>query len=842
MDEHKDKIEELLVDFELARQEGRQLTAEELCVDHPFLVPRVAEEIRKLMATSWIVDSVVEPSDTSRFAISGAPPLTAEGLLEQMQRYGLFDQANMLSDEAGLRDGSTNDVDAMARKFMEQGVLTPYQFEVFSGRKHGPIRLDRYLILDEIGAGATGRVFQARHLSMKRIVAIKLLDPKWDSAKRRQRFEREIESVAQLAHPNIVTAFDACTSDAHFFLVMEYIDGPDLMECVQETGPLEESQALALVVEVAKAMQFAHERGVIHRDIKPSNLVRFAQAADDVRVLDLGIARIESETLEGEDTLTSEDVPIGTVAFMAPEQAENSQNADARSDIYSLGCTLFFLLTGRPPFSGRNPIEMLVQHRETDIRSKLSETSISLPVQSLLIWMLDKQPDNRPASMAMVAESIQKILAGKKPSVGKKSPVELSRLYRVLVGVAVATLLAMAVWTYQVWNKSKTPAVVQSPFDAETYQQDFAKWVTDNGGYVEAITDFGVQEFVDAGSIPAGKFKITSVDLYDLTSDFSFSWLAKLPDLRSVQVNASVVNQVDAYYLPKLTQIKNLGFGDCEFEPTVVSAIAELSQLNTLLFNDVDLDRSDLEELGQLSNLTRFVLSQSLDEDGPSIPDDLFEQLLEMPRLNELDLSGHSLTSQQWRSLCRHPRMRSIQVARAGLKDSDFAQLPACVNLKYLNLDFAKLGPSALGWLMQHTDLETLYLEGTGLSDAQVQELIRFQNLQTLDVSGLRVTPGTLKKLAFHPPITSLRISGVDQSEVALDWIPAKQMELLDLSRTNVTLEQLEKVSGLNVGTLDLSGNGLNQDGLQNFLDQNPLIENLILDLEEAEFLVIPNQ
>ena len=836
MDKDKETIEDLLVEFEMARQEGRSLTAEELCVDHPHLISQVTEEIQNLMSTSWIVDSKDHSISRS----------SAEQLLKRVQDFASIDNAILETLSEEIRGQALGD--AAAQQYLRSQLakheeLTAYQLGVLAGEIDGPIKLDRYLILDEIGAGATGRVFKAQHLSMKRIVAIKLLNPKWDSAVRRQRFEREIEFVSKLSHPNIVTAYDACTSDDQFFLAMEFIEGPDLMEQVRQDGPLNESVALGLIANVARAMSAAHEKGIIHRDLKPSNLIRAtsdqnSNLGHEVRVLDLGIARVETELLDDEAPLTSEEVPVGTVAFMSPEQAENSQSADARSDIYSLGCTLFFLLTGRVPFEGRNPVEILVKHREQDVEPLLDETAISQPTRNLLTTMLAKRPENRPHSMAWVGDQIDRILHGQ--VTGTNS--QLHRTWAIAkfsaIGIGIASILLLAIWNFPIGPRQPPQVAGLTPFESATYQQDFAKWVTDQGGYVEALTEFGVQEFTEAGSIPAGKFKITSVDLYELSAEFSFSWMEKLPELRQIQIDSSFLNDADANYLTKLSQIKSLVLSDCELEPSVIPAIAQLTQLHSIQLSDVAISDTELEKLLSLQKLARFSFSRTTESER-ALASEFLNGLLEMPRLTDLNLSGVRLTSRQWRQICKSKRLTSIQVSNCGLVDEDFLDLPILPELRYLNLDFAELDSKAIEWLQRHAKLESLFVEEAGLSNTHIEKLLTLTQLKELDVSGNRISNETLGRIARQLELDLLRVAKIDLFDRPLNWIQNRPMTMLDLTNTSVSIEQLLQLEGLDIETLNLSGNGLNVDDLDEFVANNPGIGSILIGSTELDGLIV---
>jgi tRNA A-37 threonylcarbamoyl transferase component Bud32 len=265
-------------------------------------------------------------------------------------------------DELDALQASFPELRGLAQELVKRGWLTVYQANQLLQGNGRDLVLGPYRILDRLGMGGMGQVFKARHRRMDRIVALKIINQEYlTSPKAVQRFERECRTAAQLSHPNIVLAHDADQVGNIHFLAMEYVEGTDLARLVKQSGPLEVSQACRYVRQAALGLQHAHQQGVVHRDIKPANLMatRPAPGAPAViKILDFGLARFESEKSES-GRLTTLGNLTGTVDFIAPEQVHDARQADGRADIYSLGCTLFFLMTGQPPFPGQDMIVRL---------------------------------------------------------------------------------------------------------------------------------------------------------------------------------------------------------------------------------------------------------------------------------------------------------------------------------------------------------------------------------------------------------------------------------------------------------------------------------------------------
>ena len=226
-----------------------------------------------------------------------------------------------------------------------------------------PSQLGEYEILEKLGEGGMGAVYKARHRFMKRLVAVKIIGgTALKSPQAAERFRREVEATAKVEHPNIVAAYDAGEHQGVHYLVMQFVDGKDLNTIVKERGPLPVDQAVDYILQAAHGLQYAHEQGVIHRDIKPGNMLLDSKGA--VKILDMGLARIARRAgLEDIDSLTSSDQVMGTLDYMAPKQALDSHHADARADIYSLGCSLYRLLTGKAPFKRETVEDIIRAHR-----------------------------------------------------------------------------------------------------------------------------------------------------------------------------------------------------------------------------------------------------------------------------------------------------------------------------------------------------------------------------------------------------------------------------------------------------------------------------------------------
>ncbi|MBI1832477.1 MAG: serine/threonine protein kinase, partial [Planctomycetes bacterium] len=243
-------------------------------------------------------------------------------------------------------------------------------------------------------------VYKAVHQTMNRVVALKVLSPQLVNTERaRELFAREVQAAAQLSHPNIVMAFDANEYEGRHYLAMEYVDGPNLERYVKEHGALPIGLACEIIFQAANGLQHAHEKGMVHRDIKPANLLIHQDAdgrAIQVKILDFGVARFQSETAGPKTIVARENTVMGTPDFLSPEQSKNLHEVDIRSDLYSLGCTFSYLLTGQVPFPGGAAVDKVIRHN-TEAPVAVDERRPGIPpeVAKIVGKLLAKNPADR---------------------------------------------------------------------------------------------------------------------------------------------------------------------------------------------------------------------------------------------------------------------------------------------------------------------------------------------------------------------------------------------------------------------------------------------------------------
>jgi eukaryotic-like serine/threonine-protein kinase len=376
--------------------------------------------------------------------------LTREKLAQRLREH---------ADDAGRVDGSAK---ALARFLVGCGDLTRYQAErLLAGRSAGFL-LGDYKILDKLGAGGMGKVYVAEQTKLRRQVALKVL-PRDRAGDQRyvERFQREARAAAALKHPNIVQVYDVGNHGPTHFIVMELVRGKNLKELLRERGALAPADAARLVEQVAQGLAHAHERGIVHRDIKPSNLVLEGAT---VKVLDLGLAR---QFEEGE-ALTGDGKGLGTADYMSPEQCRDAHSADQRSDLYSLGCTWYELVAGRPPFDSGDSISKALAHMQQE-PPPVRRLAPAVPdaLAAMIHKLLRKAPEDRYQTCGeLLADLARWRASGESPAADSFAP---SRTDAAAITVASPSAAADSSSSLSPADDSSSDTLIRRPTTVPMY-------------------------------------------------------------------------------------------------------------------------------------------------------------------------------------------------------------------------------------------------------------------------------------------------------------------------------------------------------------------------------------
>jgi serine/threonine protein kinase len=334
-------------------------------------------------------------------------PQTADDFFRTVLRSGLLDRDQLQAALRGVPRELRGDAPALADHLVKSGKLSRFQAkQLLKGTALGLV-LGPYQVLAPIGKGSMGTVYLARHQTGGQLVALKVLPPRRARNEERllERFLREMDLSQRVSHPHLAWTYEVGEFRGAHYIAMEYIPGQTLSRLVKDQGPLPVARAARLMAEVASGLEHAHQQKLIHRDLKPSNIQ--VTPRDHAKVLDLGLALTQGETGDSE-VVGGQGYIVGSMDYIAPEQTVDATGVDPRCDLYSLGCTLYFALTGQPPFPGGTNREKIQRHRR-EKPTPLAELRPDLPkgFVALVERLMEKDPRGRPASAAAAAEELR---------------------------------------------------------------------------------------------------------------------------------------------------------------------------------------------------------------------------------------------------------------------------------------------------------------------------------------------------------------------------------------------------------------------------------------------------
>lgn len=346
------------------------------------------------------------------------PTLTADDVLSDLQKLGIISP----SEAARARSADPGN----PRKMLAAAGLTVFQAETALHGHADRLVLGPYFLLNRVAEGGMGTVYEARHSRLGRIVALKVIrSDKLKSKVVAKRFLREIRMTASLEHPHIVKAYDAGVIGDKIYMATEFVAGCDLASHIRKHGPMPAAEACKTVEHAALALQHIHEHGMVHRDLKPSNLIR-DDATGNVKLLDLGLCALPHEGAcfdSQSGTITRNGVLLGTPDYLSPEQARDPHSVDIRADLYSLGCTFYFLLSGRPPFMGGAPVDKLMKHLyEPPPPLESPGRTIPITVARIVAKLMAKEPGDRFPTPLALAQTLREVKAAEECEASGENP------------------------------------------------------------------------------------------------------------------------------------------------------------------------------------------------------------------------------------------------------------------------------------------------------------------------------------------------------------------------------------------------------------------------------------
>ncbi len=660
-----------------------------------------------------------------------------------------------------------------------------------------------YQFLEFIGSGGMGVIYKAKHPVLKRLVAIKMLHSHLMSEVITRRFKQEAEAVSGLSHPCIIAVHDFGVSEfGQPYMVMDYIDGKPLSEILRQ-GPMRVEAAINIAIQLAHALQHAHEGGVLHRDLKPSNIMVTDYDCDfpEVKIVDFGIAKI-LETDATKVTQTGE--LLGTPQYMSPEQCQGGE-LDARSYIYSLGCVLFESITGKPPFSGSSMVSIIVDQISKSART-LGEVrpDMSFPSQleDMMAKTLAKDPADRYQSMDAMLTDLNKVqsLVGKPDR--EQSPssrsMRLNREQRQLflislaaglslVGVAASSIMLVNMLTKAMAGRVSDATQVSAQEQASKMDKALFLERSRTARYLDARR-MDDQFFSDYYGVNLG---ITALDLADShitnksmpvlptqkdlhflsldrapISDTGIGCLRNLHDLLELHLDKTGLTDRGMDFLGEIKSLKNLSVKGTAITDLGVRAISSLG-LRSLFLSNTKVTDEALKSVAGMKQLQRLSLGSCRQIKGEGL-----KYLADLPTLQYLDLENCYLNSAGFAALGQLKHLIALEFGYTGVTTGGIKVLSGIQTIEYLNLNGARveaawipilgkmprlrslvfnaavIDPKALAMMPEHMPFITqLQFRYTKLNDKMIAPLSQLKYLQFIDLERSGVTKVAAERL-----------------------------------------------------------------------------------------------
>ena len=733
------------------------------------------------------------------------------------------------------------------------------------GAESRDIRLpDQYRLIEELGQGGMGAVYKALHAKLKRVVAIKVLPAdRMSNPQAVVRFHREMEAIGRLDHPNIVRAHDAGEAQGQHFLVMEFVEGLTLSQVVEFSGPLSVADACEVIRQTAVGLQYAHEHGLTHRDIKPSNLMLASSGQPSaisregvsspsaiqnrqsavLKILDLGLALLTHPEAEDTHELTISGQIMGSLDYMAPEQSSDSHGVDIRADIYSLGCTLYKLLTGHAPFSSLecgSGLEKMMAHAQQPI-PPLADHGCNVPAELCCVIdkMTAKSPDDRYREPAEVVRELGPFCAGnnlarlllaaepgsrsqeealhsgastQKPLPGalvgtKRSALRspdravasaarrrVRKRWVVFGSVAVVTALLLPF----LWSAVLSLVTPDGTLVVEVNEPDALVQVFDESNKVEISRNAGRDKI--AIEVEPGNHRLK-------VSKDGFEFF-----VRNFAIESGGVEIVKA----ELKQPQDRAEGT-EEPPEIPGGIGE----------DTDMDARERKAAEWVLSVRGVLLVTSIGQKGATfvastLPDEEFQIIaidLNADFLRSVDVTNTALSKLSHLRGLRVLQLNNTQVGDAGLE-----HLGRLTRLERLTLVGTQVKGRGLAFLNDLDQLQELDLSRTPLTDTGLEQL-ELPNLRRLDLSYTRVTDDGMPYVKRMVNLTDLGLYHTNVTDAALEHLGnLRSLQRLWLGETQASdygLEHLRRLAGLQ--ELSLTGTHVTGAGFANLKDLTEL-------------------
>ncbi len=812
--------------------------AKESAIGEP--VPSPAQAVTMLEAPAGKFDAAHAPAEShwsdgqseSQVVIErpAFPAVSLDDFLTGLSESGLLAPAEVAGvRERSHKDPASSTVAGLIEWLIGEHKLTRYQASILARGQRGGLVLGNYVILDKLGQGGMGTVFKARHRRMNRLVALKVLPQSLSSIPEAiARFQREVEAAARLQHPNIAAAYDADEASGVHFLVMEYVEGPTLATYIKQRGALPAILAAKVIIQAARGLAAAHAQGIVHRDIKPSNIMLNRQGI--VKVLDMGLAQVRGHqpSLDASAGVTQTGRVMGTVDYMAPEQARSAKNVDLRADVYSLGCTLFFLCTARTPAPAGSAAEKLLWHQTAPPEALSAAGVDSSPrLDALVLRMMAKDVDQRPLSMHDVVEELESCAEELPPveshllldgldailehgastlygsnygqatmhnlgdtvvsDAGRRSaraapPEKKPRLVRYAAGLGAAVLLVSLIAAPLLMKWNGPPPV--PPADGTLI-------VTVAGEPAEVYVDRRRLGLTRGGGEPL-ELKVAPGRL-----DLQVKREGYEPHEQRVQVNGGQTE----WLAVTLRAMKPAAIAAADVSPAHQDLLSWVFRNQGQVTVNAGVGESHLLS-GTSVPPPGPLRIDGIKLDGTGVRDADLAALAVVPELLQLSLADTQITDQGLARLSGLKRLQSLNLSKTLITSSGLVHLERLNDLSELNLEKTAVDDGVLQHLKGLSSLEKLYLSDTKVTDAVIIHFKSLPALKLLTLHGTALTEPTHAALEEALPELKIAWDGADVERAVALRLLGKQATLAVLDRAGLRQEGVASIESLPGGRI----------------------------------------
>ncbi len=647
----------------------------------------------------------------------------------------------------------------------------------------------RFEVLERLGTGASATVDKARDTYLRKTVALKRLHSKSLNAEETMRFQEEAKLMGGFHHDNLVAVFDFGVSDNCPYLVMEYVEGIGLDKVLSESLP-PEGIAIRMALQICDVLSSAHKKGIIHRDLNPRNIlvVGALSANPKIKLLDFGLAKHSDRNQD----ITRPGIPIGTPSYMSPEQARG-EKADARTDIYSLGCILFEMLTGSPPFVAGTAAELLMQQVASDaptLQSRHPEGKWSEPLEDIVAKALAKDPSKRFQTVDELQSALREV--GPDSGVGshvasdkdkatpegwgfsaRKRPFVIAASV-IAVGSALIALSRFlpldrllpideeSTVTTDASTQPKTNEVKSGTTPSSGSQKnaaDFQAFPEHEAKFIPYAKGFESEQDADVliknlAAMPEKERLAATLNFAKNVTEENCEKLSKMKTIRVIRLSDSDVTDAAVAHLAPLTNVREIHVARCKLSDKVCIPLSQMKDLQSVELTDTMVTDDGVKLLAGLKKLRWLCLIhcritnsacpslatlRSLDTlflSGTKISDAGLDQLQPLTKLEVLDLHGCPVSDLGCETLRKLPHLDTLSLNATRVTDAGLLRLSALKKLRILRLDNCRISDRGLAVLASLPQISSVELKNAAIGDKGLMQLSKIHTLKFLDVSG----------------------------------------------------------------------------------------------------------